>query len=263
MSTRKPESPLEQALAGVPAQFRKRLIDAYQSLKRDHAERRYDAAGLAAGKFCEVGLRLLQHAVTGSSKPFGTKIRNFGDECRELVTSPASSAVESLRTVIPRALVFMYAVRNKRGIGHVGGDVEANQIDSATLARLADWTVCELIRVYHGLSLEEAQDLVDSLATRSLPDIWEVGGKRRVLRDDLSASQQALLLLYSDPASYVLSEDLCDWVEYSQPSMFRRNVLRPLHKGRLIELDEESSVVYLSPKGVEEVERSILKTKAI
>lgn len=189
------------ALGGVPAEFRKRLIPAYESLKRDHAEGRYEASGLGAGKFCEVCLRLLQHAVTGSSTVFGAKIPNFADECRKIVTSPAGSAAESLRTVVPRALVFMYTMRNKRGIGHVGGDVEANKIDSVTLTRVADWIVCELIRVYHGLSFEEAQDLVDTLATRSLPDIWEIAGKKRVLRNGLSASQQALVLLYSDPSS--------------------------------------------------------------
>ncbi len=188
---------------------------------------------------------------------------NFADECRKLVTSPAGSAIESLRAVVPRALVFMYTMRSKRGIGHIGGDVEANQIDSATLARLADWTVCELIRVYHGLSLEEAQDLVDVLATRAIPDVWEVGGRKRVLRDGLSASEQVLLLLYSEPTSYILAEDLCTWVEYSQSSMFKRNILRPLHKKRLIELDEESAVVYLSPTGVRKVEQGILKTTAV
>lgn len=259
MSTRKLDSPLDKALANVPAQFRKRLISAYEDLKRNHLERRYDAGGLAAGKFCEICLRLLQHVVTGASIPFGTKIPNFADECRKLVTSRAGTVAESLRIVVPRALVLMYTMRNKRGIGHVGGDVEANQIDSATLARVSDWVMCELIRVYHGLSIEEAQDLVDVLATRSLPDIWEVGGKKRVLRNDLSASEQALLLLYHDPASCVLAEDLCDWVEYSQPSMFKRNILRPLHKKRLLEFDEESSVVYLSPTGIQVVEKTILQ----
>lgn len=160
--------------------------------------------------------------------------------------------------MIPRGLLFLYTMRNKRGIGHVGGDVEANRIDSATVTRLADWVLCELVRIFHGLSLEGAQDLVDSLAQRELPDIWEVAGKKRVLRKNLSASQQALLLLYSDPSSFVLAEDLCAWVEYSQPSMFKRNVLRPLHKNRMVELDEESDVVHLSPLGVREVEQVIL-----
>lgn len=258
MSTPRPSSPLQTALSGVPQPFRGKLTQAYEKLKHDHREGRYDSAGLSAGKFSEVALRLLQQQITGSFVPFGTKIANFADECRKLESTPASSAVESLRLVLPRALLFMYTVRNKRGIGHVGGDVEANRIDSATLARLADWIVCELIRIYHGLSLEEAQDLVDTLSQKELPDVWEVGGKKRVLRKDLPASQQALLLLYSEPSQFVLAEDLCSWVEYSQPSMFKRNVLTPLHRRRLIEHDAESDLVYLSPLGISEVETHVL-----
>jgi hypothetical protein len=258
MSTPKPESPLDHALAGIPNDFRKKLIDAYKSLKRDYAEGRHEAAGLSAGKVCEVVIRLLQQVILGSYTPFGTNIPNFADECRKLVTSPAGSAVESLRIVVPRCLVFMYTMRGKRGIGHVGGDVEANRIDSATLARSADWVICELIRVYHGLSLEEAQDLVDNLAIRELPDIGEVGGKKRVLRNKLSASQKTILLLYSDPASYVLAEDLFEWVEYSSFSKFKQNILRPLHNNRIVEFDEESAVVHISPLGVREVEQTIL-----
>lgn len=208
----------------VPTQFRGKLLDAYGRLKRDHAEGRYDAAGLAAGKLCEVVLRFLQQVVTGEFTPFGTRVLNFADECRKLEKTAAASGVESLRIVIPRGLPFLYTMRNKRGIGHVGGDVEANRIDSATVTRLADWVLCELVRIYHGLSLEEAQDLVDSLAQRELPDIWEVAGKKRVLRKNLSASQQALLLLYSDPSSFVLVEDLCSWVDVHLSPLGAREV---------------------------------------
>lgn len=258
MNTPKNRSPLKDALAGIPSQFRDKLIDAYERLKRDHAEGRYDSAGLAVGRLCEVVIRLLQHKVTGTFTPFGTKIVNFTDECRKLETSPSGAAIESLRVVIPRGLNFLYTMRNKRGIGHVGGDVEANRIDSVTLARLADWILCELVRIYHGLSLEEAQDLLDTMAQRDLPDIWEVGGKKRVLRKGLTATQQALLILYSEPSSFVFTEDLCSWIEYSRPSMFKRNILRPLHRKRLIEFDQESEIVYLSPLGIQEVEKGIL-----
>jgi len=258
MSTLKSKSILDQALAGIPRTFRKRLIDQYRHLKHEHAVGRYDSAGLAAGKFCEVVLRVLQELTAGSHTPFGAHIPSFADECRKIITSSGGSVPQSLRTLIPRALVFVYTMRNKRGIGHVGGDVEPNKIDAAVITTTADWIVCELIRVYHRLSLEEAQDLVDTVATRSVPNIWEVAGKKRVLRDRLTAAQQVLLLLHSEPGSFVLAEDLCNWVEYSQLSMFKRNVLRPLHKQRLIEFDEESDTVYLSPLGIEEVEHSIL-----
>jgi hypothetical protein len=249
---------LGSALANIAATFRARIISACLTLKRESAENRCEAAGLAVGKFCEVVLRQLQDRVLGSYTPLGVKISNFADDCRKLVAAPATAATESERTIIPRALVFMYTIRNKRGIGHVGGDVDANQIDSAVMSRIADWVVCELIRIHHGLSLEEAQDLVDSLSVRQLPLVWEVAGKKRVLKDGLRASDEVLVLLYSSKESAVLVEDLCDWVEYSNRAAFKNQVLGALHKARLIELDRDSDAVTLSPKGAEVVEKELI-----
>jgi len=202
----------------------------------------------------------LQQEIVGKHVPFGRQIQNFADECRNLIIAPATATVpESLRVVVPRALVFAYTMRNKRGIGHVGGDVDANEIDVATMTRVADWIVRELIRVYHKLSLEEAQDLIDGLAIRETPDIWEVGGKKRVLRKGLSAKQKTLLLLHADSSSAILDDDLLSWIEYDQMGTYRRDVLRPLHRLRLLEYDEDAGTVRISPTGVEEVETRIRK----
>jgi hypothetical protein len=217
MSTPKPKqtSILDGALASIPKDFRTRLIKAYLDLKKNARELRHDGAGIAVGRFCETAVRFLQHKLLGSYTPFGTQIVNFADECRKLVESPKTSGNESERQILPRALVFLYTMRNKRGIGHVGGDVDANEIDISTMTKNADWVVCELIRIYHGLSLEEAQDIVDGLAVRQLPMVWEVGGKKRILKDGLQAKDQVLILLYSSANSSVLVEDICEWVEYS------------------------------------------------
>ena len=254
----RPSLSLEAALSGVPDAFRRRLIDSYVDLKKRYREGKHDAAGLAAGKFCEVALRLLQQEVTGEHTPFGKAIGNFADECRALVTSKNASVAESLRVIVPRALVFLYTMRNKRGIGHVGGDVDANEIDLATMVRTADWVLCEFVRAYHGMSLEEAQDIVDGLAQREMPDVWEVAGKKRVLRDGLTKPQQALLLLYAEPTQAVPAEDLHSWVEYTSFSMFKARILDPLHSDRLIEFDQELRMVHLSPKGVRVVETTLL-----
>jgi DNA-binding PucR family transcriptional regulator len=160
---------------------------------------------------------------------------------------------------MPRALVFVYTLRNKRGIGHVGGDVDANHIDAMTIARVCDWIVCELIRTFHNLSLEEAQDIVDSLAQRNLPEVWNVAGKKRILRDGLTFKDQVLLLCYAEQESTVFAEDLLAWVEYANASRFKSEVLRSLHGERLIEYDRENDQVIISPKGVKEVETRILK----
>lgn len=258
MSTRNPNPVLATALANVPSTFKSKLVQAYLDLKKNAMEGRFDAAGLAAGKVCEIVLRFLQQKVHGKCTPFGTKINNFADECRRLVSAPATSGNESERVILPRALLFLYTMRNKRGIGHVGGDVDANGIDVATMARTADWIICELIRINHGLSLEEAQDIVDGISVRLLPTIWEVAGKKRVLKDGLKAKDQALLLLYSCSESAVLLEDLCDWVEYSNPQMFKNTILKTLHKQRLLEFDNDSESLILSPKGAKYVEENLI-----
>ena len=250
---------MELALANVPAQFRAKIVKAFLDVKKRLAEGNDESLGLAAGKFCESVLRLLQHEILNSSTPFGQKIPDFTVECRKLVASPKTAGSESLRTVMPRALVFVYTLRNKRGIGHVGGDVDANRIDAMTIARSCDWIVCELIRVYHKLSLEEAQDIVDSLAQRNMPDVWNVAGKKRVLRSGLSFKDQVLLLCYAGQETAVFAEDLFAWVEYSNQGVFKGKVLGALHKERLVEYDCESDLVTISPTGIKEVETRILK----
>lgn len=154
---------LDSALAKIPTNFRKRIVGSYLEMKHRLARSMYDSsfdtAGLSAGKFCESTLRFLQQTLTGSFTPFGQHIPNFPDACRSLVQLPQAAGLESLRIIIPRALVFLYTLRGKRGIGHTGGDVEANAIDAQTIVRVADWIVCELIRVYHSLSLRRLKRL--------------------------------------------------------------------------------------------------------
>ena len=258
MSTKSLSPVLDGALASVPTTFRSRLIKTYLDLKKNTTESRYDAAGLAVGKFCEVSLRLLQQKVLGSYTAFGTKINNFAVECRNLIAAPATAGNDSERVVLPRALVFLYTMRSKRGIGHVGGDVDADPIDITVMSKVADWIICEFIRIHHGMSLEEAQDIVDAISVRQLPIIWEVSGKKRVLKQGLQARDQALLLLYSSQESAVLIEDLCDWIEYANPPRFKNEVIQKLHKERLLEFDKERESIILSPRGSQYVEEKLI-----
>lgn len=255
---------LDVALERIPKNFKDKIIISYLEIKHRYLESKYsssswDISGLSAGKYSETILRFLQSELTGTFIPFGKHISNFPDECRKIITLPEISGLETMRIIIPRALVFLYTLRGKRGIGHVGGDVEANEIDSVTVVRICDWIFCELIRIYHGLSLEEAQDIVDTVSIKDVPYIWEVAGKKRVLKKDLSYIQKTLLLIYSEQQKGVLSEDLFLWCEHSKFAYYKRDVLSKLHNEKFIEYDRENEIVYLSPIGVREVEDNILK----
>jgi len=258
MSTSGDKPTLEAALAGIPTQFRSKLITAYRDLKAAYVEGKHDTCGLRAGRFAEVLLRLLQNHLTKTFTPFGQKIQNFTDECHKLERLAQTAGPESLRLLIPRALNFLYSLRNKRGISHVGGEVDANAIDAATCVRVADWCLAELMRIVHTVSLEEAQELLDAISAKQIPHVWAVMGRRRVLHRGLDYPSQALLLLYSAAENAIPVEDLFDWVEHPRLANFRADVLGRLHEARFIEYDKETQMVVLSPKGVDRVENEIL-----
>jgi hypothetical protein len=251
----KPVDPtLDAALQSVPKRVRERVVGKYIELRAAFSQGSFDSCGLRAGHFAESLIRLLQHQLTGTSIPFNEKIGNFVDECRKLERLGGTAGPETLRVAVPRALAFLYTLRNKRGIGHVGGDVDANQIDAATAVRIADWCVCEIVRVVHGMPLEEAQALLDAISVRQLPQVWSVGGRRRVLTAGLNYRAQTLLLLYHEMQTAMPAEDLFQWTEHSNFSVYKRDVLRPLHRARLVEYDPETETVILSPLGIERVE---------
>jgi hypothetical protein len=243
-------STLEDALGRVPPHFKDRLLEGYRMLKSAYTDRQFDACGIRAGKVSETLLRYLQHELTGTFTPFGTKIKNLTDECIKLEKLPTTAGHESFRVLIPRALNFAYTLRNKRDIGHVGGEVDANEIDAAAAVRLMDWCLSEIIRVTLAVPLEDAQAILDAIAEREIPVVWAVpGGRKRVLDATLSQADQALVLLYGDIDTAIPVEDLADWVGTKRPDLFKTRVVNRLHERRLVEFDDETRTVILSPTG--------------
>jgi hypothetical protein len=248
----------------ISNEFSNRLLKAYDEIRNRYLKAFYDSSwdssGLSAGKFCEIMLRFLQKELTGNYTPFNKNFGNFSDECTKLMKLPTEKGIESLRIIIPRALVFMYTIRSKRAVGHVGGDIDSNEMDASIIYQISSWIVCEIIRIYHSLSTEEAIEYISRIMERKIPDIWKIEDKKRILRNDLNYKQKTLLLIYDKPNFGVLLKDLFEWVEYSNLAYFKRDILKKLHKERFIEFNEIDRIIYISPLGVKEVEENILPT---
>jgi hypothetical protein len=207
------------------------------------------------------GLHDREGLIDGKYPAKASKPKNMVQACQQLEQAPAAAAPRSVRIQIPRMLIALYEVRNNRNVGHVGGDVDPNHMDAVCVLQMSKWIVAELIRVLHDLPLDEAAEIVDALVERETPLVWKVGGKMRVLDTKLSMKQKALILLHATAAP-VSERDLVDWVEHSNASVFRRDVLRKAHKERLLEYDAASGVVHISPLGVELVERVLAERAA-
>jgi hypothetical protein len=252
-----------KVLVGIPPGLREPLFQSYQEIGTNFAEHRWEPSELNGGKFCEVVYTVVAGALQGAYPAKPSKPPNMVDACRTLEKiKPDAHRVgdRSLRILVPRMLVALYEIRNNRGVGHTGGDVDPNFMDATAVYGMASWTLAELVRVFHGVSTQEAQETVDVLAERKLTLVWEIGSTRRVQAPKMKKGDQSLVLLYSKPG-WVAERDLYNWVEYSSEPMFRENILRAFHQARLIEYEEEEHRARISPLGSRKVEEEILKTR--
>jgi hypothetical protein len=243
---------LNDLFSRIPDGLRDDLTQSYQQILRNFREHRWEPAELNGGKFCEAVYTILVGYICGQYEARASKPSNMVDACRAL-EKETQSIPRSVRIQIPRMLISLYEIRNNRGVGHAGGDVSPNHMDAVAVLYMAKWILSELVRILHSVSTEAASLTVDALVDRESPVVWEVAGRKRVLIPGLKRKDQVLLLLNATPNA-VHEEDLAKWMEQPNLSYFRRDVLRPAHRARLIEYDSETGLVYLSPSGTRYVE---------
>lgn len=234
---------LQKVKADLQSRLPLELVDvlllSYEKIKQNFYLGKHEPSELNGGKFVEACFRILQHETNaGNYTLVGTQISNLIGKLRDFEQIPTASAIDSFRIHIPRTLVAMYNIRNKRGVGHLGGDVNPNRADASLLVACADWVMAELLRIYYQCSLEEAQMVVDTLVQRRLALVHELEDTKRVLLPSLSYKDQTLLLLASQDPDRVSEIDLLDWIEPKDRSSYRRRILRTLHSERMIEYEE-------------------------
>lgn len=236
--------------------MRSELLGEFGKITRNYREYRWEAAELDGGRLCEVAYAILDGYTSGGAyAATASKPSNFKRSCEELENR--TGYPDSARLTVPRILVALYDVRNRRGVGHVGGDVSANHMDAELVLAMSKWIVAELVRLFHDTDVKTATDVVDALVDRTLPVIWEVDGVKRLLDTRLSLTDQTLVLLYSEPGA-VSDKDLAKHLEQDRLANYRR-VLDRLHKARAIEWAKATGMVTLSPVGRKDVEDRLLK----
>src|SRR5262249_40606208 len=119
-----------QVLGQLPATLREELVRAYGEIVRNFRERRWEPSELNAGKLCEIIYSVLRGFIDASSPARSYKPSNMVDACRALEQADSASFSRSVRIQIPRMLMALYEIRNNRGVGHVGGDVNPNEMDA-------------------------------------------------------------------------------------------------------------------------------------
>ena len=235
----------DQALTSLTDGLRKPLLQEFNSIVNNYLENRWAPSELSAGRFCEMVYTVREGYAAGNYASSPNKPRDFVSACRRLENH--TGVPRSFQILIPRLLPALYEVRNHRGVGHVGGDVDPNFMDATAVVSMASWVMAELIRVFHGVPTSEAQQLVDNLVERRWPLVWKSGDVRRVLNPQLALGDQILLLIAS-ASTKVSVDQLFQWLDYDNRAYFNR-LLRQLHRERFVEFDGEAQEVELLPPG--------------
>lgn len=212
------------------------LFSAYKEMKEKYYTGNFRPAALEGGRFAEAAIRMLQQLATGSYTPLGRTITNFTDEVRALEGLPRSTFHESIRIQIPRTLQVIYDIRNKRDVGHLGGDLHANYTDATLCLVSCNWVLAEFFRIFNVVgNIDEAQKIVDSIIKFRIPIIQEFDGFLKILNPSLSVKSKILVILYHFGDEGTETKNLYVWLK----NISKQQILNALN-----ELENKSAYIH-------------------
>jgi len=233
------------------------LVEAYEELKVRYYRRDFRPGQLEAGRFAEAAFRILQLKAGGSYAAIGKALPRLPVLIESLESADASRVHESIRIHIPRTLAAVYNIRNRRDVGHIAADVDANAMDAEFVMSACNWVLAEFVRLFHQCSPEEAQAYVEGIVKRRLPLIQVFGETPFVLRSGLPARDEILVLLSHQGSLGASLNQLDSWL----PTVDRRNI-----RARLSELERRDRYVrrlegriFITDTGIEYVDSQLLR----
>ena len=208
-------------ITGIPSALSAKLIEEYLDIKKHFAMNDWGPGQLKGGRFAEVMLRIYQHLLGESVTPFGTDIVPK-DKTRVLNVIEKAGAIDAhVRQKTVPLVRLLLDFRNNRDVAHLGG-FDSNSMDALFVMTSATWMVCELVRVYGGYPMREAQKIVDALSVKEYPVIMEREGELFITRHDLKAKEEVLVLLTKNASA--TEEFLQEKSGDSNKSRFLRNL---------------------------------------
>lgn len=243
---------IRQQLGGfLPIELVDHLLLAYDKLRQYYFLGRHRPACLEAAFLAEIGIRLLQYITSGRYTPLTEQIQKIPEEVRKLAQTPATYN-DSIRLIIPKVLQVVYDLRNKRNIGHIGGDVDENFADATLALNNCSWVLAELIRIYHTGNIDQAQKIVNSLVEIKLPLVQDFNGFLKVLDPELSLTNKILVVLHHRGNDGATTTELVKWL--GSKNVYKRSYelikLGHIHKE---ESDDKYRITYAGEKHLLEV----------
>lgn len=168
--------------AGLPVNLVDELLDTYSEAKRRFHLGDLRPQEVEGGRFSEAAFRVLQHVCGKQVTPLGKQLPSVDTLVRQLENE--TSQPDAIRFHVPRTLRLIYDVRNKRDVAHLGDQIDPNLQDATLVVANMDWTVAELVRLFHDVSADEAQAIIENAGAAGA-SLDELAGWLRTRKDHL------------------------------------------------------------------------------
>jgi hypothetical protein len=239
-------------VANLDAKLVDELLQAHADAKRSYFLGGLRLAEVEGGRFCEAALRLMQLITTGTFTPVGRQL-DSESIIRALASLPSATFSDSIRIHIPRAVRLVYDIRNKRDAAHLADGIDPNLQDAVLVISVIDWILAEFVRLYHNVSPDDAQRLVEDLVTRQAPIVQDFEGHLKVLNPKLGASDHVLVVLYQRGTNGATYNEIESWLRPKMRSNLRRTLARLETERDLVHYN--GSIFLITRLGQREVER--------
>lgn len=239
----------------LPDKLVDELLAAYKEAKQNFYLGGLRLSAVEGGRFCEAAFRLLEQITTNKFTPLNKPLDS--EKIIHALANLSSAAFsDSIRVHIPRALRVVYDIRNKRDAAHLADGIDPNLQDATVVVSVVDWVMAEFVRIYHGVTADQAQSIIGTLVTRQVPVVQDFDGFLKVLNTTLKASECVLLILYERGEDGATYKEIESWL---------RPKMRPNLQRTMARLEDEKAYIHsakgkyvITKSGIAEVEHKKL-----
>jgi len=241
----------------LPKQLVSELLEAYGETKSNYYLNKFRPNEVEGGRFCEAAFRILEVHAFGTHTPIGRQLDTEKLILR-LQGIPFGQQQESVRLHLPRTLRLIYDIRNKRDAAHLADGIDPNPQDATFVVAACDWVLAELVRLYHSVSPQEAQKMVESIIERKSLVVQDFDGFLKTLKPAWGPKERLLATLYQRGRNGATVEELSAWLKPSQRSNINRTLGYLEHENDFI-LSKDGRY-FITNRGIKHVEGSGMLT---
>ncbi len=172
-----------------------RFLNEFREMKEAYYVQNYELVLTKAGKLVELTFQILSDLAFGENP----KQPNINQLIRRLESDERAKKLDdSLRLIVPRVAYALYTIRSKRGAVHVNHEVSPNFIDSTLAISMCSWILSEFLRLFLKSTEINVLELINTISKiNNIPLIEEIDGRPVILKPEMTAEEQILIILYS------------------------------------------------------------------